>query len=209
MRYHHQAAAAGTGSGRSILGYYSANMKAIEMAVIPPKYPLHDLVERSQMRGCWHRDQPYACLSRPGAMDTAIVSDGTAHGKGVAPGEPPDGGVAMRGNRMGMSNTHRFTAPSYDSFPASEWASPRFVMVCCQRTGKQHVIFGLRVMMGWVANGATITLMYITAAISVSGGGWSNCANFISSGQQRHRIAATRRNPGTIPETNVEHTPCT
>jgi hypothetical protein len=28
-----------------------------------------------------------------------------------------------------MSHTYRFTAASYDNFPASEWASPRFVMV--------------------------------------------------------------------------------
>jgi hypothetical protein len=48
---------------------------------------------------------------------------------GVGAGEPPDSVAAMSGDRIGMSNTHRFTAASYDSLPASRRASPRFVIV--------------------------------------------------------------------------------
>jgi Cu2+-exporting ATPase len=47
----------------------------------------------------------------------------------IVSGEHPDDSVAMRGDRIGMSNTHRPTAASYDDFPASEWANPRFVIV--------------------------------------------------------------------------------
>jgi hypothetical protein len=43
-------------------------------------------------------------------------------------------GTAMRRDRIGMSNNYRFTAISYDSFQASEWASPRFVMVSMVRS---------------------------------------------------------------------------
>jgi hypothetical protein len=64
-------------------------------------------------------------------MDTAIIADWTAQGKVVALSEPPDSVVAMIGDRIGMSHTYRFTTTSYNSFPASEWASPRFVMVSC------------------------------------------------------------------------------
>jgi len=39
-------------------------------------------------------------------------------------GEPPDNGAAMRGDRTGMSNTHRFPAASYDRFPQQEGRAP-------------------------------------------------------------------------------------
>jgi hypothetical protein len=46
----------------------------------------------------------------------------------------------MIGNCMGMSNTYRFTATSYDGYPASEWASPRFVMVSLKMEREDYSI---------------------------------------------------------------------
>jgi hypothetical protein len=66
-----------------------------------------------------------------------------ASDKRTPTGEPPDSGVAMRGDRIGMSHTYRFTAASYDNFPASEWASPRFVMVSLKQ--------GRRAVKKWLA----------------------------------------------------------
>jgi hypothetical protein len=53
--------------------------------------------------------------------------DGVRQGR--CPERAPEDGAAMGCDCIGMSNTHRFTVALYDSFPASEWASPRFVMV--------------------------------------------------------------------------------
>jgi hypothetical protein len=65
---------------------------------------LHDRVERSQMRGCWHEDALPDHRADTPQPDEELV------------------------DIIRMSNTHRFNAASYDRFPASEWASSRFVM---------------------------------------------------------------------------------